>query len=44
MAGVHHTERSVRLPNGDDVAVQVGADLVGEIDSILPDDFLQGCS
>ena len=40
VAGVHHAERRVRVANGDDVAVQIGADLVGKIGGVLPDDVL----
>src|SRR3954471_14716996 len=40
VAGAHDSQRRFCIANGDHVAVQVGADLVGKIGSVLPDDFL----
>ena len=40
VAGEHHAQRRVRIATGDDVAVQVGAHVVGEIGDVLPHDFL----
>src|SRR5260370_36688501 len=42
VTSVPHSQRRLRVANGDDVAVQVGANLVGEIGGILPNDFLDG--
>ena len=40
MAGEHHAQRGVRVAAGDDVAVQVGAHVVGEVGHVSPHDVL----
>ena len=42
MAGQHHAQRGVRIFCHNQVAVQVGADLVGERRHVIADDLLQG--
>src|SRR6187431_1682093 len=40
VAGVHHSQRRLWIANCDDIAMEIGADFIGEIGSVFADDFL----
>ena len=42
VAGVHHAQRRIGVATGDNIAVQIGADIVGETGHVLAHDFLHG--